>query len=121
MASKSTTSRNFRFGGDVYHITVRSFDKDLGHVTADWWRASDRQEGRLGYGVVSADVAIRLAEQAICIHAALRLKFTHSAPQLPAAATVKENAPVIRRRGNNRRVRVAAQGHIFPRCGREDS
>jgi hypothetical protein len=66
MASKSITSRNFRFDGDVYHITVRSFDKDLGHVTAEWWRASDRQEGRLGYGVVSADVAIRLAEQAIC-------------------------------------------------------
>ncbi len=66
MASKSITNRNFRFGGDVYHIAVRSFDKDLGHVTADWWRASDRQEGRLGYGVVSSDVAIRLAEQAIC-------------------------------------------------------
>ncbi len=66
MASKSITSRDFKFGGDVYHISVRSFDKALGHVTAEWWRASDRQEGRLGYGVVSADVAIRLAEQAIC-------------------------------------------------------
>jgi len=66
MASKSITRRDFKFGGDVYHITVRSYDKDLGHVTADWWRASDRQEGKLGYGVVSADVAIRLAEQAIC-------------------------------------------------------
>ena len=66
MASKSITSRNFKFGGDVYHITVRPFDEELGHVTADWWRASDRQEGRLGYGVVSSDVAIRLAEQAIC-------------------------------------------------------
>ena len=66
MASKSIRSRNFKFGGDVYHITVRSFDKDLGHVTADWWRESDRLEGRLGYGVVSADVAIRMAEQAIC-------------------------------------------------------
>jgi hypothetical protein len=69
MASKSTksnASRDFKFGGDVYHITVRSFDKDLGHVTAEWWRASDRQAGRLGYGVVSADIAIKLAEQAIC-------------------------------------------------------
>jgi len=66
MASKSITSRVFKFGGDVYHITVRSYDEALGHVTADWWRASDRQEGKLGYGVVSADVAIRLAEQAIC-------------------------------------------------------
>jgi hypothetical protein len=66
MASKSITSRDFKFGGDVYHIEVRSYDKDLGHVTADWWRASDRQEGKLGYGVVSSDVAIRLAEQAIC-------------------------------------------------------
>ena len=66
MASKSSASRDFKFGGDVYHIVVHSYDEDLGHVTADWWRASDRQEGRLGYGVVSSDVAIRLAEQAIC-------------------------------------------------------
>ena len=66
MASKSITSRDFKFDGDVYHITVRSYDKDLGHVTADWWRASDREEGRLGYGVVSPDIAIKLAEQAIC-------------------------------------------------------
>ena len=66
MASKLITSCDFKFGGDVYHITVRSYDEALGHVTADWWRASDRQEGRLGYGVVSSDVAIRLAEQAIC-------------------------------------------------------
>jgi hypothetical protein len=66
MASKSITSRNFKFGGDVYHIIVCPFDDELGHVTADWWRESDRQEGKLGYGVVSADVAIRLAEQAIC-------------------------------------------------------
>jgi len=66
MASKLITSCDFKFGGDVYHITVRSYDEDLGHVTADWWRASDRQEGRLGFGVVSSDVAIRLAEQAIC-------------------------------------------------------
>jgi hypothetical protein len=66
MASKAIVSRDFKFDGDVYHITVRSYDEDLGHVTADWWRASDRQEGRLGFGVVSSDVAIRLAEQAIC-------------------------------------------------------
>ena len=66
MASKSITTRNFKYSGDVYHITVRAYDDELGHVTADWWRDSDRLEGRLGYGVVSADVAIRLAEQAIC-------------------------------------------------------
>jgi hypothetical protein len=66
MASKSIASCDFKFGGDVYHITVRLYDKELGHVTADWWRASDREEGKLGYGVVSSDVAISLAEQAIC-------------------------------------------------------
>ncbi len=66
MASKLIASRNFKFGGDVYHITVRTYDEDLGHVTADWWRASDRLEGKLGHGVVSADIAIKLAEQAIC-------------------------------------------------------
>jgi hypothetical protein len=66
MAAKAIMRRDFKFGGDVYHITVRSYDEELGHVTADWWRVSDRLEGKLGYGVVSPDVAIRLAEQAIC-------------------------------------------------------
>jgi hypothetical protein len=66
MAAKAIMRRDFRFDGDVYHVTVRAYDEELGHVTADWWRASDRLEGKLGFGVVSPEVAIRLAEQAIC-------------------------------------------------------
>jgi hypothetical protein len=65
MKSKTITWSEFEFDGDAYHITVRFYDEELGHVTADWLRASDRQKGELGYGISSCDKAIELAERAI--------------------------------------------------------
>lgn len=65
MKPKVITWREFDFGGDIYSITVREYDKDLGHVTADWQRHSNGQKGELGYGIASCDQAIDLAERAI--------------------------------------------------------
>jgi hypothetical protein len=65
MKPRTITWSEFEVGGDIYHITVRDYDTQLNHVTADWIRASDRQTGELGYGISSCDEAIRLAEIAI--------------------------------------------------------
>ena len=65
MAAKTITWREFQSGGDVYLIAVRWYDKELNHVTADWRRQSDGQQGELGYGVGNSESAISLAERAI--------------------------------------------------------
>lgn len=65
MKPRAITWSEFEIDGDVYHITVKDYDTQLNHFTADWIRASDRQTGELGYGISSCDNAIRLAETAI--------------------------------------------------------
>ncbi|MGC3961571.1 MAG: hypothetical protein QM813_27695 [Verrucomicrobiota bacterium] len=65
MKPKAITTREFEWAGESYVITVREYDLDLNHVTADWWRESDHQTGGLGFGVSDCESAIRLAEQQI--------------------------------------------------------
>lgn len=65
MKPKVITSSEFEVGGEVYHITVRLYDEELKHVTADWFCQPGGTAGELGYGVRSCDEAISLAEKAI--------------------------------------------------------
>jgi len=45
------THREVLVDGCRYHVSIRYYDEEREHVTADWWRETDGKRDTLGYGL----------------------------------------------------------------------